>query len=98
MDIPSALHNLPLSSVIAIIAGVIVLMIPRVLNYAIASYLLAIGLLGLLHFFSGHPIRPQTLISLVAGTLVLIRPNILGYVVGIYLILIGLLESGVVRF
>ena len=98
MDIPSALHNLPLSSVIAIIAGVIVLLVPRVLNYAIATYLLAIGILGLLHFFDGYPIRPQTLIALVAGTLVLIRPNILSYIVGVYLILIGLLDAGIVRF
>lgn len=98
MDIPSVLHNLPLTSVIAIIAGAIVLLVPRVLNYAIAVYLLTVGTLGLLQFFNGYHIRPQPLISLIAGILVLIRPAILSYTVGIYLILIGLLDSGIVRF
>ena len=73
-------------------------MAPRILNYAIAVYLLDDGTQGLLHFFYGHTIRPQTVIALVAGVLVLIKPNILNYVVGVYLILIGLLDSGILRF
>jgi hypothetical protein len=36
---------------IALIAGIIILLVPRVLNYVIAIYLIAIGLLGLL---GGH--------------------------------------------
>lgn len=98
MDISSALHNLPLPSLIAIIAGAVVLIVPRLLNYAIAIYLLTVGALGLLQFFNDYPIRPQPLISLVAGMLVLLRPNILSYIVGAYLILIGLLDAGIIRF
>lgn len=98
MDISTLLQNWPLEAVAAIIAGVVVLLAPRVLNYVIAVYLLVVGTLGLLHFLYGHAIRPQTVISLVAGVLILIRPNILNYVVGIYLILIGLLDSGIIRF
>ncbi len=36
---------------IALIAGIIILLVPRVLNYVIAIYLIVIGLLGLL---GGH--------------------------------------------
>lgn len=98
MDIPTVLPNWPLHAVAAIVAGVAILLAPRVLNYVVAAYLLIIGTLGLLHFYSGQAIRPQTVISLVAGVLILIRPNILSYVVGIYLILVGLLDTGLLRF
>ena len=33
--------------IIAIIAGILILMIPRLLNYVIAIYLIIIGILGL---------------------------------------------------
>jgi hypothetical protein len=36
---------------IALIAGILILLVPRVLNYVIALYLILIGLLGL---FGGH--------------------------------------------
>lgn len=98
MDIATVLQNWPLHAVTAIVAGVVVLLAPRVLNYAVAAYLLVVGTLGLLHAFSGHAVRPQAVISLVAGVLILIKPNILNYVIGGYLILIGLLDSGILRF
>jgi hypothetical protein len=98
MDIPSVLQHWPLQAMAAIIAGVVVLLAPRVLNYAVATYLLFIGALGLLGYLYGQTIRPQTVIALVAGALILIRPNILSYVVGVYLILVGLLDAGVLRF
>lgn len=82
----------------AIIAGVIILVAPRVLNYVIATYLLIFGAIGLLHFTYGQPIRPQIIFALVAGVLILIKPNILNYVVGIYLILTGLFDSGILHF
>jgi hypothetical protein len=97
VDIAAVLQQWPVQALVALIAGVIVLVAPRVLNYAIAVYLLVVGVLGLLHFFHGQPIRPQPVIALVAGLLVLVRPNILSYVVGGYLILIGLLDSGILR-
>jgi Protein of unknown function (DUF3096) len=34
---------------IALIAGIVILLVPRILNYVIALYLIVIGLLGLLH-------------------------------------------------
>jgi hypothetical protein len=34
---------------VALIAGILILMIPRLLNYVVAIYLIVIGLLGLLH-------------------------------------------------
>ncbi len=33
----------------ALIAGILILIIPRLLNYVVAIYLIVIGLLGLLH-------------------------------------------------
>ena len=98
MDISTILQKWPLQATAAIVAGVVVLVVPRILNYAVAAYLLVVGTLGLLHFLYGHAIRPQTVIALVAGVLILLKPNILNYVVGIYLILIGLLDSGILRF
>jgi hypothetical protein len=98
MDIPTILQNWPLQAAAAIVAGVVILLAPRVLNYAVATYLLLIGAMGLLHYWYGSSVRPQAVISLVAGALVLFKPNILNYTVGVYLILIGLLESGVIRF
>lgn len=97
MDISTVLQQWPLQAVAAIIAGIVVLVAPRVLNYAVAVYLLVVGALGVVHFFYGHAIRAQAVISFVAGVLILVKPAILSYVVGIYLILIGLLESGILR-
>ncbi len=34
--------------IVALIAGVLILIIPRLLNYIIALYLIAIGLMGLI--------------------------------------------------
>ena len=36
-----------LQPVVSIIAGVLILLIPRLLNYIVAIYLIAIGLIGL---------------------------------------------------
>ena len=37
----------PLSPLIALIAGVLILIMPRLLNYIVAIYLIIVGLLGL---------------------------------------------------
>jgi hypothetical protein len=97
MNLPSVLQNWPLEAIIAIIAGILILLVPRILNYTVAVYLLVIGVLGLLHTGFGYGVRPESIIALVAGILILIKPSILNYVVGIYLILLGLLEMGIVR-
>ena len=44
-----SIHSL--APIVALIAGIIILLVPRVLNYVIALYLIVIGLLGL---FAGH--------------------------------------------
>jgi hypothetical protein len=36
---------------IALIAGILILLMPRLLNYVIAIYLIAIGIIGLAHHF-----------------------------------------------
>jgi hypothetical protein len=39
--------NLSLTPLLALIAGILILAIPRLLNYIVAIYLIIIGLLGL---------------------------------------------------
>lgn len=97
MDIPTLIQSWPLSAIAAVIAGIVVLLVPRALNYAVALYLLFIGILGVLHHFYGGNIRLQAIIALIAGALVLLKPQILNYVVGVYLILVGLFEAGILR-
>ena len=36
-----------LEPIVAIIAGVLILLVPRILNYIVAIYLIVIGILGL---------------------------------------------------
>lgn len=38
----------PIPALIALIAGILILLIPRLLNYIVAIYLIVTGLLGLL--------------------------------------------------
>jgi len=42
-----AVHITALQPLVALIAGILILLVPRVLNYVIAIYLILIGLLGL---------------------------------------------------
>jgi hypothetical protein len=35
--------------VVAVVAGILILLMPRLLNYIVAIYLIVIGILGLLH-------------------------------------------------
>ena len=39
--------NLTITPLISLIAGIIILVVPRLLNYIVAIYLIVIGLLGL---------------------------------------------------
>jgi hypothetical protein len=39
--------TLTLAPLIALIAGILILMVPRLLNYIVAIYLIVIGILGL---------------------------------------------------
>ena len=40
--------NLSIGPLISLIAGILILIMPRLLNYIVAIYLIAMGLLGLL--------------------------------------------------
>jgi hypothetical protein len=42
-----ALTPLMIQSIVALLAGILILIVPRVLNYVVALYLILIGLLGL---------------------------------------------------
>jgi hypothetical protein len=44
--------NVSLQPVIALIAGILVLLFPRILNFVVAIYLIIIGILGLM----GRPV------------------------------------------
>ncbi len=49
------LDVLVVQPLIALIAGILILFIPRLLNYVVAIYLIVIGLIGLWpHFFVLH--------------------------------------------
>jgi len=39
--------NLSLTPIVSLIAGVLILLVPRLLNYIVAVYLILIGLIGL---------------------------------------------------
>jgi len=41
--------HLPHEPLVALIAGILILVMPRLLNYVIALYLIIIGILGLTH-------------------------------------------------
>lgn len=43
------LTNIALEPVLAILIGVLILIVPRFLNYFVAAYLIVIGVLGLTH-------------------------------------------------
>jgi hypothetical protein len=38
--------------ILAIVAGILILILPRILNYIVAVYLIVIGVIGLLPFFT----------------------------------------------
>jgi hypothetical protein len=40
-----------LNPLIALIAGILILLVPRLLNYVVAIYLIAIGIIGLANHF-----------------------------------------------
>lgn len=40
------------SPLIALVAGILILLMPRLLNYVVAIYLIVIGVIGLAHHFN----------------------------------------------
>jgi Protein of unknown function (DUF3096) len=49
--------NLELGPIVALIAGILILIVPRLLNYIVAIYLIVIGLVGIFGW-SGTHLRP----------------------------------------
>ncbi len=47
------MENLPLTPLISLIAGVVILIMPRLLNYIVAIYLIIVGLIGLFPQLAG---------------------------------------------
>ncbi|WP_297387645.1 DUF3096 domain-containing protein [Acidiferrobacter sp.] len=41
--------HIALAPLISLVAGILILVVPRLLNYIVAIYLIAIGILGILH-------------------------------------------------
>ncbi len=83
---------------LAIVAGILILVQPKLLNYIVAIYLIVIGVLGLLAGSGSHlrfTMNPGAVLALVAGILILVQPKFLNYIVAIYLIVIGILGLGV---
>lgn len=98
MELLNTLEQWPLPAIAAMIAGLVILLAPRFLNYTVAAYLILVGTFGLVRYFYGGSVSAQSIIALTAGILVLIKPEVLSYIVGVYLILIGLLQAGILRF
>ena len=46
--------NLTIGPLVSLVAGILILMVPRLLNYIVAIYLIVIGLLGLFGTDSMH--------------------------------------------
>jgi hypothetical protein len=42
------MHVYPLEPIIALVAGILILVLPKTLNYIVAVYLILIGILGLM--------------------------------------------------
>jgi Protein of unknown function (DUF3096) len=49
---PMSLDVQVVNPLIALIAGILILLMPRLLNYVVAIYLMVIGVLGLAHHFN----------------------------------------------
>jgi Protein of unknown function (DUF3096) len=52
MGEPMSLDVQVVNPLIALIAGILILLMPRLLNYVVAIYLIVIGVLGLAHHFN----------------------------------------------
>ena len=48
------METVPWEPIVSLIAGVMIFLMPRLLNYVVATYLVIIGVLGLMH---ERPIR-----------------------------------------
>jgi hypothetical protein len=49
MDILAAVISVQIGPILALVAGILILLVPRLLSYIVAIYLIIVGLNGLLH-------------------------------------------------
>jgi Protein of unknown function (DUF3096). len=49
MDILAAVISVQIGPILALVAGILILLVPRLLSFIVAIYLIIIGLSGLLH-------------------------------------------------
>ena len=47
MNVP--MINAPIEPILALVVGILILLVPRLLNYFVAVYLIAVGILGLMN-------------------------------------------------
>jgi hypothetical protein len=47
MNVP--IINAPIEPILALVVGILILLVPRLLNYFVAVYLIAVGILGLIN-------------------------------------------------
>jgi hypothetical protein len=52
-EVDMTLSTISLAPLIALIAGILILVMPRLLNYIVAIYLIIVGLLGLFPHLAG---------------------------------------------
>ncbi|GAK50337.1 hypothetical protein U14_01565 [Candidatus Moduliflexus flocculans] len=76
--------------ILALVAGILILIRPQLLNHIVAIYLIVVGVLGLL-VSGGFRVNPTAMLAIVAGILILVQPKFLNYIVAVYLIVIGIL-------
>lgn len=86
------LSSTDLQALIALVAGIWILVVPRSLNYIVAVYLILTGGLGLLGTLRTHNISLEAIAALAGGILILVKPRLLNYTVAFYLIVIGVLR------
>ncbi|HVM25642.1 MAG TPA: DUF3096 domain-containing protein [Candidatus Limnocylindrales bacterium] len=43
-----------IAALLAIVVGILILVVPRLLNYLVAIYLIVVGILGLLPYITGN--------------------------------------------
>lgn len=80
-----------LESLIALIAGVLILLMPGLLNRVVALYFIIVGGLGFFKSGAYSPLLLRHVVAVAAGIAILAVPRLLNYIVAMALILIGLL-------
>lgn len=76
---------------VALLAGVLILVMPNLLNRVVAVYFIVIGAMGLSQGGGPPLVVIKHLVPLVAGVLILVHPRLLNTIIAVTLILVGAL-------